>query len=117
MKKFYLCVLCLVISTLEANVAWAERVSYSFVNQSGYTIKHLYISASGYSKWPFDLLGTSILRNGDSVNLSYDNNTRYFDVKVVWMDGSDIIWSRVDYRGVWRKTLYREGSTFYLQSN
>ena len=120
-RLFNLCVLCFlsffVISTLEANVAWAKRVSYSFVNYSGYTIKNLYITGSSYGKWGTDLLGSSVLSNGNSVSLRYDNSVRYFDVKVVWMDGSDTTWSRVDYRGVWRKTLYREGSTFYLQSN
>lgn len=120
-KILRVCVSCflsvMILSTFGAGSALARRVSYSFVNYSGYTIKNLYITATGYNKWGSDLLGRSVLSNGDSVSLRYDNSTRYFDVKVVWMDGSDTTWSRVDYRSVWRKTLYRDGSTFYLRSN
>ena len=121
MKKLKVVGLCFlsacIIFTFGVGIALAKRVSYSFINYSGNTIKNLYITGSSYRKWGPDLLGSSVLSNGNSVSLNYDNSVRYFDVKVVWMDGSDTTWSRLDYRGVWRKTLYREGSTFYLRSN
>ena len=124
MKRFKLsraCSLCLlslfILFSFGANVASARWISYSFVNYSGYTIKNLYISASGYNKWGKDLLGKSVLQNGDSVSLRYNNDSRYFDIKVVWMDGSNSTCSRHDYKSVWRVTLYKKGSTFYVKNN
>ena len=116
-----LCLMCLLsvlfITTFGVGTASAKWVKYSFVNYSGRTIKALYITSSGYDKWGKDLLGNSVLYNGNSVSLQYSNEYRYYDVKIVWNDGSDTTWSKVDYKSVWRKTLYLDGSTYYIKSN
>lgn len=124
MKKSRLlnvCLLCLLslffFSMLGADPALAKRVSYNFFNYSGYTIKSLYITAHGYNSWGSDLLGGSVLRNGNSVNLRYDTSRRYFDVKVVWLNNTTTTWTSYDYKGVWRVTLYEKNSKFYLESN
>ncbi len=121
MRKFKLCVLCFlsvfIIFTFGTGIALAKRVSYSFVNYSGYTVKNLYITGTGYDRWGKDLLGKSVLNNGDGIRLTYDNKTRYFDIKVVWMDGSDSICRSHDYKSVWRVTLFRDGSSFYVKNN
>lgn len=120
-RLFNVCVLLLmsllIISTLGATSASAKWVNYNFYNYSGRTIKNLYITSSKYGNWGSDLLKSSVLSNGGSVGLRYDNRVRYFDVKVVWMDGSSVTWSSYDYRSVWRITLYRKGSTYYIKGN
>jgi hypothetical protein len=120
-KLFNVCVLLLmsllIVSTLGATSASARWVNYTFYNYSGRTIKSLYITGSRYGSWGSDLLRQSILSNGGSVGLRYDNKVRFFDVKVVWMDGSSTTWKKHDYRSAWRITLYRKGSTYYIKNN
>ena len=121
MKKSKVRILCLLsvffLSMLDAKSAFAKRVSYSFVNYSGRTVKRLYITGYDYNNWGSDILGDSVLSNGDSVSLNYDNKVRFFDVKVVWMDNSSTTWKKFSYKSVWRVTLYRDGSTYYLKGN
>lgn len=120
-KLINLCAVCLLsvlmLSSFGAGTASAKWVSYSFVNYSGYTIKRLYISDSRSGVWGKDLLGSSVLANGNSVRLKYNNRARYFDIKVVWMDDSTSTCSRHDYKSVWRVTMYRDGSSFYVRNN
>ena len=120
-KLFKICSLCffsmLFFSMCGADSAYAKWVTYSFKNYSGRTIKSLYVSSSGYNKWGDDMCGSSVLSSGESLSMKYNNRTRYFDVKVVWMDGSSTTWSKKDFKAMWRLTLYRNGSTYYLTNN
>ena len=121
-KLFNICIVCLmsilILSALGAGQAYAKWVNYSFVNHSGRTIKNLYITSTGYDSWGKDLLGSSVLSNGESVGLRYNNNVRYFDLKVVFMDNDYVTFSRYDYRSIWRVTIYRSGSNRYtIQGN
>jgi hypothetical protein len=60
------------------------------INNSGYTITNFYGSNSGSSSWEEDILGTSTLPSGNSVNINFDDGSGYctFDFKVVFSDGS-----------------------------
>ena len=105
------------LSTLGADSALAKWINYSFKNYSGHTIKNLYISSSGYRKWGDDMCGSSVLSNGESLSMRYNNTSRYFDIKVVWMDGSSATWSKRDFKGMWRLTLFKNGSNYYITNN
>ena len=125
MKNSKLCKVCalcflsvLILSTFGAKSAFAKWKSYSFFNYSGHIVKYLYITATGYDSWGKDLLGSSVLGSGDSVSLRYNDKYRYYDVKVVFSDGDDLIFRKSDFRNVWRKTLFhRSGTTYTLKSN
>ena len=108
----------LVLSVLGADVASARWRNYSFVNYSGRTIKRLYITGSSSGNWGDDILGSSVLSNGDSVSLRYNDSVRYFDIKVVFMDDDYLTYWRYDYRSVWRVTLFRKDyDTYSVRSN
>ena len=112
-KQFKLSIICslsiMFLFALGAKQASAKWVNYSFVNHSGLTIKNLYITSSGYGNWGKDLLGSSVLHNGNRVNLRYNNNSRYFDVKVVFMNNDYVTFMRSNYGYAKRITLYRSG--------
>ena len=120
-KLLNLCALCLlsvlILSTFGAGTAFAKWVNYTFKNYSGRTIKRLYISSSGYDKWGDDMCGSSVLSNGESLSMRYNNTSRYFDIRVVWMDDSKATWSKYDFKGMWRLTLYDEGSVYRISKN
>ena len=111
--------LSLIIITLAANAALAARKNYNFVNYSGKTIKNLYVSLSSDGNWGSDHLGSSeVLINGKSLSCWYNDRYRYFDIKVVFMDNSDLIWYKYDFKGVWRLTLHvYDGKYGYALSN
>ena len=116
------CAICLlsvmILSVLGADVASAKWRNYSFVNYSGRTIKRLYITGSSSGNWGKDILGSSVLSNGDSVNLRYNDSVRYFDIKIVFMDDDYLTYWKYDYRSVWRVTLFRKDyDTYSVRSN
>ena len=106
-----------ILSLIGADLASARWINYSFVNRSGRTIKNLYISQAGYRYWGDDMLGNSVLSHGSSWSMRYNNTSRYFDIKVVWMDGSSVTWDNYDFRGMWRLTLRRRGSRYSISKN
>ena len=88
------------------------------MNYSGRTIKKLYITGSSSGDWGKDILGSSVLSNGDSVNLRYNDSVRYFDIKIVFMDDDYLTYWKYDYRSVWRVTLFRKDyDTYSVRSN
>ena len=121
-KIFSACVSCilslLILSAYGADSAFASWKNYSFVNYTGRTIRNLYITATGYNKWGSDLLGNSVLGNGDSVSLRYNNDYRYYDIKVIFSGGDEIVFEKCDYKAVWRMTIFhRYGSTYTVRRN
>ena len=120
-KQFKLSVICLlsviIIATLGTSTASAKWINFQFKNFSGRTIKNLYVSQSNYHKWGEDMCGKSVLMNGEVASIRYNNTSRYFDIKVVWMDGSDAIWERYDFKNMRRLTLYPDGSRYRISKN
>ncbi len=117
-KLFFLCLLSvLVFTAFGSGTAFARWKSYSFHNHSGRIIKYLYITSSGSGDWGGDLLGSEVLGSGDSVSLRYNDDVRFFDVKVVFSDGSDVTFWKADYKNVWRKTIFHRGGTTYTLSS
>ena len=67
-------------------------------NASGQTIWRFYGSRVSTSSWEEDILGSSILPNGDSVNINFDDGTGacMFDMKAEFRDGSAKILNNVN---------------------
>ena len=98
--------------------ALAVRRDFTFVNHSGLTILQLYVSRTGYDSWGSDLLGSSMLESGESVNLWYDDYYTNFDVKVVFTGSTpDAIFSSHSFNSLWRLTIYRRDGRFWITSN
>ena len=121
-KRFKFCValvlvmLCLCV--FNVGTASAKWRNFSFVNYSGKIISYLYISRVGYNKWGDDILGSSVLGQGDSHPCRYNDSYRYFDVKVVFSDGRDAVFSGHDFRSLWRLTIFQRNSGGYtIRSN
>lgn len=68
------------------------------VNQTGRTIYRFYGSNVGTSSWEEDILGTSVLPSGQSVNINFDDGSGYcnFDFKIVFQDGSSLIENNIN---------------------
>jgi hypothetical protein len=76
-------------------------------NATGRTIWRFYGSRSSTSSWEEDILGSTVLSNGSSVNIDFDDGTGscIFDMKAEFRDGSSIVESGVNVCSVSRVTF------------
>lgn len=68
------------------------------VNQTGETIWRFYGSRVTTNSWEEDILGSSVLANGSSVNIDFDDGTGscMFDMKAEFQDGRSIVQNGVN---------------------
>lgn len=59
------------------------------VNETGYTIVRFYGSNKGSTSWEEDILGSEVLRSGQSVVINFNDNSGYciFDFRAEFEDG------------------------------
>jgi hypothetical protein len=80
--------------------------SFNFINQSGQTIRELYISLSSQSNWGQDRLGNNVMNPGQSIWVSLPTGgSCASDIRVVYMNGA-----ASERRGV--ETCSRNGVTW-----
>ncbi len=78
------------------------------VNQTGQTIYRFYGSNVGTNSWEEDILGSSVLLSGQSVNINFDDGSGYcnFDFKVEFQDGSYVTESNINVCQISTYTVY-----------
>lgn len=88
-----------------ANASYNRNVIIT--NATGQTIWRFYGSRTSTSSWEEDILGSSTLPNGDSININFDDGTGacMFDMKAEFRDGSAKILNNVDVCSVTRVTF------------
>lgn len=81
---------CVEVPMEQAGVGQDRRVVV--VNQTGRTIWSLYGSRTTTNSWEEDILGTSVLPNGDSARINFDDGTGacMFDFRFTFPDGQAI---------------------------
>jgi hypothetical protein len=93
--------------------AFAGQQDFTFVNNSGYTIRHMYCSAT--NDWEEDVLGDDVLLNGHSFKLTFpaSQTARYWDIKVILSDGPEWYWTGLDLFNISTITLDSSGTIHY----
>lgn len=73
----------------------AGRQNFTLVNDTGYTIKEVYVSTTRTNDWEEDILGQDTLDDGQSVFIRFPHHAGgcFFDLKVVYDDDTDAHWS------------------------
>lgn len=76
--------------TSTSYVADGYNRNVAIVNQSGRTIWRFYGSNVGTSSWEEDILGSSVLPNGQSIVIDFTDGSGYcnFDFRIEFQDGS-----------------------------
>ena len=78
-------------------VAFAGAQDFYLVNNTGYDIYVVNVSPASSDNWEEDVLGSSILPNGESVRVNFGvGNTQYWDLQVKFQDGSGLYWESID---------------------
>ncbi len=80
------------------SAAQAEDRRVRVINETRFTITHLYGSNVGTQDWQEDILGDQVLGPGQSVVVDFDDGTGYclFDFMAKFEDGDTAIKSGVD---------------------
>lgn len=81
---------CTDVSTGGGYVSDGYNRNVLIVNQTGRTIWRFYGSNVGTSSWEEDILGSSVLSSGQSVNIDFTDGTGHcnFDFRIEFQDGS-----------------------------
>jgi len=82
------------LALLAPSAADAARQNFTLVNNTGYTIKEVYVSTTNTNSWEEDVLGQDELDNDSSVDITFPHHAGgcYWDLKVVYDDDSDAYW-------------------------
>ncbi len=72
----------------------AGRQNFNLVNNTGYTIKEVYVSPVSTNNWEEDVLGQDTLDDGQSVLIRFPHHAGgcNWDLKVVYDDDTDAHW-------------------------
>ncbi|MBQ9376617.1 MAG: hypothetical protein IJU05_02285 [Schwartzia sp.] len=94
-----------------ASVAFAGAQDFILVNNTGFPIYKVNVSAASTNQWEEDILGSQILNNGESLQVNFGvGNQQYWDINAVFEDGSSIAWYGIDLLSVARVTLNNDGT-------
>jgi hypothetical protein len=93
--------------------AYAGDADFTMINQTGFTIKEVYISPPRKNKWGKDRLGEGVLRNDKQKHFKFkDNASCKQDIKVVFEENKQsVTWDDIDLCKVNKLTLKYNAQT------
>ena len=94
-----------------SSVAFAGAQDFVLVNNTGYPIYKVNVSAASTNSWEEDILGSSVLMNGESIRVNFGaGNQQYWDINVIFEDGSNLSWYGIDLLSTYQVTLNNDGT-------
>ena len=110
MKKLLalLFVLVAAVTTLRA----ADQ-DFTLINKTGFDIHSVFVSPHGTDDWEEDVLGRTVLINGDHVDIKFsrDASAKRWDLKVTDKDGKGYVWESINLFEVSKITVEYKNST------
>ena len=94
-----------------SSVAFAGAQDFVLVNNTGFPIYKVNVSAASTNSWEEDILGSSVLMNGESIRVNFGaGNTQYWDIQEIFEDGSALAWYGIDLLSTYQVTLNNDGT-------
>ena len=92
MKTRLVCAALALVASMSPAQAGVQ--DFAVVNNTGYPIERLHVSASTKEAWEEDVLGQDILAEGARATIKFDSDDDncLWDVKVVYSDGDAAAW-------------------------
>jgi hypothetical protein len=100
--------LAFALSCFIGSSALASGLDFTIDNQTGYDIKAVYIDANSSNVWTDDVMGSDILENGASVDITFEEgqDTCNWDLKVDWTeDYPSTVWTKLNLCDISKVTL------------
>ncbi len=111
LHSFKIWLMTAVLMVACASVSFAGVQDFTLVNNTGRVIHQINVSASNSDYWYDDILGSDVLMNGDGTEVTFgDSDERYWDIRAIFDDGSDIYWQNIDLFNVIQVTLNSNGT-------
>ena len=106
MKKHFVLALILWIAAL--STVLAGKQDFKLVNQTGFDVAEVYVSAHSTDDWENDVMGKAVLATGASVVIHFapSDKTKDWDLKVVDGKGKSIVWEKLDLLQISKVTLH-----------
>ena len=88
----------LLLSSTFAAPAWAGTQDFTILNNTGYPIAQVYVSASSKDQWEEDVLGRDVLPEGERTKIRFDSDEDacLWDLKVVYTDDESAEWQGIN---------------------
>ena len=112
-KYLRVMVLAAAVMLIAQAQAFAGAQDFVLVNNTGSTIYNLYCSSANSDNWEEDLLGdTGTLAPGEYATIRFNSgeNSQYWDLRLVFDNGTDIYWENVDLLSVSQITVNSDGT-------
>ena len=102
-----------------ASPALARDQDFVLLNQTGYTIEQVYVSASSEDRWEEDVLGRDTLPAGERTKIEFVRNEKacLWDLKVVYDDAETAEWEGVNLCEVSVVKLSYKGGNTYAETD
>jgi len=103
-----------------AAASFAQVFDFTLYNNTNRTITEVYCAPADDDEWGEDVLGVDVLQNGNSVEVSFDAayeklllayGVDKYDLKVVFENGSNMVWKNLKLADFSELTLTVKGNT------
>ena len=97
-----------VVTALSPAAAQEAKQNFTLINKTGYELKELYVGPTASEDWGPDIMGDSVIGNGQSVNVRFSPRAKtcQWDLKVVYsVDDSSAVWSDINLCEVEKVTI------------
>jgi hypothetical protein len=93
--------------------AFAGAQDFAFVNNTSLAVHNIYCSSANSDNWEEDVLGESgVVMPGETITIRFNAAQRgqYWDLRVVFENGTDIYWEDIDLLKVSVITVNNDGT-------
>lgn len=86
------------MSVTSSDVLASGKQNFILLNDTGYTIRELYVSPRKARDWEEDVLGRDQLPNSEFRTITFDRSEKVcaWDLKVVYDDNEEVYWETFD---------------------
>jgi len=86
------------MSVTSSDVLASGKQNFILLNDTGYTIRELYVSPRKARDWEEDVLGRDQLPNSEFRTITFDRSEKVcaWDLKVVYDDNEEVYWENFD---------------------
>ena len=120
MKKMRILVLSMLLLVLFCSCAYASKLDFTLVNNTGYRIDIVNVTPATSDSWEEDIMGKDYLENGQTVEIHFPSksDSKLWDLQVVYTNGENFFWYDLDLTKVSSVTLStkKDGTFAYFDN-
>lgn len=93
-----LAITAMLAAMLVSTPAFADKRDFRLVNDTGHTVREVYVSPTKANDWEEDILDVDTLADDQFVDISFDDGrkTCIYDLKLVYKDGDTEEWDKLN---------------------